>query len=142
MSGQRNRSSRGGRRRHNKWQVEPEPLDIGRIRGATRRVEARHGAEWTVQQIRSERAQKPYRCPGCGREVGVGVAHVAVWRADSVLGDESALADRRHCTRRAGSAGSDCGVAAGLALVLYRDDDLFDDDHDAGRDRNGDEGTE
>lgn len=96
MSGQRNRSSRGGRRRHNKWQVEPEPLDIGRIRGATRRVEARNGAEWTVQQIRSERAQKPYRCPGCGREVGVGVAHVAVWRADSVLGDESALADRRH----------------------------------------------
>lgn len=45
-------------------------------------------------------------------------------------------------TCRAGSAGSDCGVAAALTLVLYRDDDLFDDDHDAGRDRNGDEGTE
>lgn len=45
-------------------------------------------------------------------------------------------------TRRVGSAGSAYGVAAALTLILHRDDDLFDDDHDAGRDRNGDEGTE
>lgn len=41
-------------------------------------------------------AQKSYVCPGCGNAVDEGVAHVVVWRADGVLGDERDLAERRH----------------------------------------------
>lgn len=41
-------------------------------------------------------AVKVYRCPGCERDVPVGVAHVVVWRADGVLGDAADLAARRH----------------------------------------------
>lgn len=82
-------------RRARPWD-DAEPLDIARIRGGARRTEVRRGIEWTVQPIRPERALKPYTCPGCGREVAVGTAHVVVWRADSIMGDDSALAERRH----------------------------------------------
>lgn len=88
----RSNRRRGGGKRDGEW----EPFDIARIRAGSRRTETRRGVEWTVQPIRPERALKPYTCPGCGREVGVGVAHVAVWRADSIMGEDSALADRRH----------------------------------------------
>ena len=39
---------------------------------------------------------KAYRCPGCGGAVDEGVAHVVVWRADGVLGDQADLEARRH----------------------------------------------
>ena len=39
---------------------------------------------------------KAYLCPGCGREVDAGVAHLVTWRADGVLGDAADLAARRH----------------------------------------------
>lgn len=83
-------------RRRNKRNGEWEPLDVERIQGGSRRTELRRGREYIVQPIRPERATKEYVCPGCGGGVAVGSAHVAVWQADSVLGDDSALADRRH----------------------------------------------
>ncbi|NLT25897.1 MAG: hypothetical protein GXX90_04505 [Microbacteriaceae bacterium] len=93
----RSRSRRGDqRRRTSKHAAEHVPLDVERLMGGARRVETRRGIQYTVQPIRPERAQKTCICPGCGRDVGIGVAHVAVWRADSIMGDESALADRRH----------------------------------------------
>jgi hypothetical protein len=56
----------------------------------------RRGVEWIVQPVSAAQAQKPYTCPGCGRQVDVGVAHLVVWRADGVLGDAADLAARRH----------------------------------------------
>ncbi|KAB1647926.1 hypothetical protein [Pseudoclavibacter endophyticus] len=61
-----------------------------------RRTEQRGGVAWTVQPISAARAQKPYSCPGCARSIQPGIAHVAVWRADFVLGDAQALDGRRH----------------------------------------------
>ena len=61
-----------------------------------KRTETRRGAEWTVQPVTAAQAVKSYRCPGCGREIAPGVAHVVAWRADGVLGDAADLAARRH----------------------------------------------
>ena len=35
-------------------------------------------------------------CPGCGRMIEPGTAHLVAWRADGVLGDAADLAARRH----------------------------------------------
>ena len=56
----------------------------------------RRGVEWTVQPVNASQAQKPYSCPGCGRSIAEGVAHLVAWRADGVLGDDADLAARRH----------------------------------------------
>lgn len=56
----------------------------------------RRGVEWVVQPVSAAQAQKPYTCPGCGRQVDIGVAHLVAWRADGVLGDAADLAARRH----------------------------------------------
>jgi hypothetical protein len=67
-----------------------------RLLAGFKRTEVRRGVEWTVQPVSAAQAQKTYTCPGCGRGVEPGTAHLVVWRADSILGDEAALADRRH----------------------------------------------
>ena len=64
--------------------------------GGGAHLEQRRGRDWTVQPVPATNAVKVYRCPGCEREVAVGVAHVVVWRADGVLGDAADLAARRH----------------------------------------------
>jgi len=61
-----------------------------------KRTEVRRGLEWTVQPVTAAQAGKSYVCPGCGRGVATGVAHLVVWRADGVLGDQADLAGRRH----------------------------------------------
>ncbi|GAA1965233.1 hypothetical protein [Microbacterium deminutum] len=61
-----------------------------------KRTQTRRGIEWTVQPVSAKQATKTYLCPGCGRTVDPGIAHVVVWRADGVLGDQADLADRRH----------------------------------------------
>jgi hypothetical protein len=67
-----------------------------RFASGWKRTETRRGAEWTVQPVSAAQAVKPYSCPGCGQTVAPGMAHVVVWRADGVLGDQADLADRRH----------------------------------------------
>jgi hypothetical protein len=67
-----------------------------RLLAGFKRTEVRRGVEWTVQPVSATKAQKTYTCPGCGRTVDPGVAHLVVWRADDILGDAAALADRRH----------------------------------------------
>jgi hypothetical protein len=37
-----------------------------------------------------------YTCPGCNLEIPVGQAHVVVFSADNIMGDDAAIADRRH----------------------------------------------
>jgi hypothetical protein len=61
-----------------------------------KRTEVRGGTTWTVQPVSGAQAQKPYVCPGCGRVIDPGTAHVVAWRADGVLGDAADLAARRH----------------------------------------------
>lgn len=75
----------------------PDPdASLDRLLAGWKRTETRRGVEWTVQPVSSAQAQKEYVCPGCGRVIDVGTAHVVAWRADGVLGDAAALADRRH----------------------------------------------
>ncbi|MDY0909534.1 hypothetical protein [Microbacterium sp. CFBP9034] len=69
---------------------------LGRLLAGWKRTEVRRGTEWTVQPVSGAQAQKSYVCPGCGRSIDVGVAHVVAWRADGVLGAEADLAARRH----------------------------------------------
>jgi hypothetical protein len=67
-----------------------------RLVSGWKRTEVRRGIEWTVQPVSSAQAVKSYTCPGCGQSVAAGIAHVVVWRADGVLGDQADLAGRRH----------------------------------------------
>ncbi|MEJ3404241.1 hypothetical protein WDJ51_05820 [Rathayibacter sp. YIM 133350] len=84
-----NRPSRGRGR--------PEPDDdLGRLLAGFKRTETKRDGAWNVQPVSAEKALKPYVCPGCSLTVEVGTAHVVAWRADALLGDAAALADRRH----------------------------------------------
>ena len=83
-------------RRRNGEQREEEQDGLDRLLAGWKRVEVRRGVEWNVQPVSALQAQKSYVCPGCGREIGPGVAHLVAWRADGVLGDSADLAARRH----------------------------------------------
>jgi len=69
---------------------------LERLIAGWKRTETRRGAEWIVQPVSAGKAVKDYTCPGCGRLVTAGTAHVVAWRADGVLGDAADLAARRH----------------------------------------------
>jgi hypothetical protein len=49
-----------------------------------------------VQPQSASSAVKSYVCPGCGREIAPGTAHVVTWRADGLMGEADDLAARRH----------------------------------------------
>ncbi|HZU94952.1 MAG TPA: hypothetical protein VFF85_15095 [Microbacterium sp.] len=77
--------------------ARPDTEDsLDRLLSSWKRSEVRRGVEWTVQPVSAVQAQKDYICPGCGRTVESGTAHLVVWRADGVLGDAADLAARRH----------------------------------------------
>ncbi|MFK3679261.1 hypothetical protein ACI2IP_16180 [Microbacterium sp. NPDC090218] len=77
--------------------ARPETEDsFDRLLAGWKRSETRRGAEWTVQPVSSAQAQKEYLCPGCGKQIEIGTAHLVTWRADGVLGDAADLAARRH----------------------------------------------
>ncbi|WP_246150060.1 hypothetical protein [Agromyces intestinalis] len=71
-------------------------LDVERLTSGWKRTEVRGGREWYVQPVSERQAVKSYTCPSCGREVPPASAHLVVWRADGVLGDQADLAARRH----------------------------------------------
>ncbi|CAH0153607.1 MULTISPECIES: hypothetical protein [Microbacterium] len=85
--------ARSRRRRPSRPDAE-DSLD--RLLASWKRSEVRRGAQWTVQPVSAAQALKEYICPGCGRTVAPGTAHLVVWRADGVLGDAADLASRRH----------------------------------------------
>ncbi len=75
----------------------PEAEDsLDRLLASWKRIEVRRGVEWTVQPVSAPQALKDYTCPGCGRVIEAGTAHLVAWRADGVLGDAADLAARRH----------------------------------------------
>ena len=67
-----------------------------RLLAGWKRTEVRRGQEWTVQPVSGAQAAKAYVCPGCGRTIEPGTAHLVAWRADGVLGEAADLAARRH----------------------------------------------
>ncbi|WP_314501978.1 hypothetical protein [uncultured Microbacterium sp.] len=75
---------------------EPDDEALDRLLSGWRRTETRRGIEWSVQPVSAAQAVKSYTCPGCGRAVAPATAHVVVWRADGVLGDQADLSGRRH----------------------------------------------
>ncbi|WP_345802779.1 hypothetical protein AAIB33_06745 [Microbacterium sp. AZCO] len=82
--------------RSNRRRNEPADDGLERLLAGWKRSETRRGVEWTVQPVSAAQALKEYTCPGCGRIIEPGVAHVVTWRADGVLGDQADLAARRH----------------------------------------------
>jgi hypothetical protein len=77
--------------------ARPDTEDsLDRLLSSWKRTEVRRGVEWTVQPVSGAQALKDYICPGCGRSVEAGTAHLVAWRADGVLGDAADLAARRH----------------------------------------------
>jgi hypothetical protein len=82
--------------RSRKRDAEYEPLNLERLTTGSRRTEVRKGREWTVQPISVANATKVYICPGCSLDIAPGVAHLAAWRMDGILGDAADIADRRH----------------------------------------------
>ena len=84
---------RSNRRSH---AVEPEPLDLERALAGSRRTEAKRDGVWNVQPQAASAAVKSYVCPGCGREIEPGTAHLVAWRSDGILGEADDLAARRH----------------------------------------------
>lgn len=72
------------------------PRDVTRLAYGGARKEYRRGSEWFVRDIPAHRAEKSYRCPECNTHVPEGQAHMVVWSAEDLFGDESAVRDRRH----------------------------------------------
>ncbi len=87
---------RSNRPRHRRAAPDDDALDLDRVRRGLKRVEHKRSGEWYVQPVTATGAVKAYICPGCRGEVAIGSAHLVTWRADGLLGDLAALADRRH----------------------------------------------
>lgn len=74
----------------------PEDVDLSRALFGYLRQESKRDGLWNVQPVSGTSAVKTYTCPGCGLEVGPGIAHVVAWRADGLMGEADDLAGRRH----------------------------------------------
>lgn len=92
----RSNRPRDRRRGQGRGEAEEEQPDLSRMLSGWRRTETRRGVSWNVQPIAAAQAQKDYLCPGCGGDIVPGTAHLVVWRADGLMGDEADLAARRH----------------------------------------------
>lgn len=85
--------------RSHRRRPEPDDGSLDRLLAGWKRTETRRGVQWTVQPVSAPQAVKKYTCPGCGRVIAPGTAHLVAWRADGVLGDAADLAARRHWHR-------------------------------------------
>lgn len=86
------------KRKLSKYQraAQQEPRDLSSLAHGGARIESRQRREWYVRDVPAHRAEKPYRCPGCERDIPIGQAHLVVWSAEHLFGDEAAVRDRRH----------------------------------------------
>jgi hypothetical protein len=87
---------RSNRPRGRRAPTDEDELDLARALAGARHTESKRDGLWWVQQQSATAAQKVYTCPGCGLEVGVGIAHVVAWRADGLFGEAADVAARRH----------------------------------------------
>lgn len=83
-------------RSHRRRRDDAADDSFERLLAGWKRTETRRGSLWTVQPVSRAQAVKAYRCPGCGRTIDPGVAHLVTWRADGVMGDSADLEARRH----------------------------------------------
>lgn len=90
-----NRPHRPGGSSRPGWAAPPE-LDLERARAGLPTHESAPDGEWAVRRITERNAAKTYTCPGCNGSILPRIAHLVVWREDSLFGRETALADRRH----------------------------------------------
>ncbi len=75
--------------------AEHVPLDVAALtRGWARTETGAGGREWMVRGVGG--AEKAYRCPGCQQLIRPGLAHLVVWPADHLFGEQAGLGDRRH----------------------------------------------
>ncbi|MBN9613874.1 MAG: hypothetical protein J0H64_10575, partial [Actinobacteria bacterium] len=75
------------RRPSRPWQ-QSEPADVTRLAHGGARLESRRGIEWYVRDVPASRAEKIYLCPGCGLDIPTGQAHLVIWSAEHMFGDE------------------------------------------------------
>lgn len=75
---------------------EAPELDLERALLGRSRAESKRDGLWNVQPHGASAATKVYTCPGCGREITPGTAHLVAWRADGIMGEADDLAGRRH----------------------------------------------
>lgn len=85
-----------------KWQrgAGAGARDVSRLLDPRPWTETDRFGTWNVRYISVQQARKTYTCPGCGRPIGVGTAHLVVWQADSFFGDAHAIEARRHWHRK------------------------------------------
>lgn len=89
--------ARGGRRSAGPGRADRLEELLGLDTGYSHQTGSDGG--WHVREVPSWRAVKDYTCPGCGRRIPQGSAHLVAWRSDWIMGDEDAGADRRHWHR-------------------------------------------
>lgn len=89
------------RRGESKYQraARTPPRDVSDLAHGGARRELRRGREWFVREIPVARATKGYVCPGCSTDIPIGQAHLVVWSAEHLFGDDAAVRDRRHWHR-------------------------------------------
>lgn len=87
---------RSNRPRRRAAAEEAPELDLERALRGGLRVERKRDGDWNVQPAGSGSAVKSYSCPGCGREIAPGAAHLVAWRSDGIMGAADDLAGRRH----------------------------------------------
>ena len=75
---------------------DDDDFDISRALSGRRRTESKRDGLWNVQPVAAVSATKYYTCPACGLQIGPGIAHTVTWRADGLMGEDDALAARRH----------------------------------------------
>ncbi|MBO1901183.1 ATP/GTP-binding protein [Leucobacter weissii] len=85
--------ARGKRRRR---PASGEPRDVTRLAHGGARLETRRGSDWYVREIPASRSEKAYVCPGCALDILPGQAHLVIWSAEHLFGDDAAIRERRH----------------------------------------------
>lgn len=101
MAKSRSRSARPqsghGKAGPSKWQRAGIPGgDVSRTLDPAPRTETDRFGEWLVRYVPGSGARKTYTCPGCRRQIPLGLAHYVVWRTDHLFGDARGLDERRH----------------------------------------------
>jgi hypothetical protein len=86
---------RSNRRERGSHADDHQP-DLSHVLKGRLTVVQKSGGRWYVQPIAAASSSKVYICPSCGLEITPGTAHVVTWREDGLLGDEDAIAARRH----------------------------------------------
>lgn len=84
------RSKKSNRRQYGKAHI---PLSENPLRSMRRTVMV-SGQEWIMQRLSS--SEKVYLCPWCNQQISIGSPQVVAWPAETIMGSEAGLAERRH----------------------------------------------